>query len=118
MKNNCIKNYQLFKLIIYQNYLIFASIKESTDQTNFLIKYKYALRHIEVQFDKSDPRTLNLIAKEKNNYIDLSVSLEEISKCSGMKKLIEENRKSAKNTEYLLFDSYFDSLLMKISYQK
>ena len=116
MKNNRIKNYQVFKLIIHQNYIIFATI-ESKDKINIVIKYKYALRHIEVQFDKSDPRTLNLIAKQRNNYIDLSILFEEISTCSGMKKLIEENRKSAKNTEYLLFDSYFDSLLMKMGYQ-
>lgn len=117
MKNNNLKNYQNFYLILYQNYIIFANT-ETKDKTHLSIKYKYALRHIEVQFDKADPRLLNSIAKEKNNYIDLSILFNEISKCSAMKKLIEENRKSAKNTEYLLFDSYFDSLLMKMTYQK
>jgi hypothetical protein len=117
MKNNSIKNYQNSKLIIYQNHLIFATT-EANNPMHFLIKYKYALRHIEIQFDKSDPRVLNLIAKERNNYIDLSILFDEINKCSAMKKLIEENRKSSKNTEYLLFDSYFDSMLMKMTYPK
>lgn len=116
MKNNGTKNFQKFKLIIYQNYLVFGTI-QSIDQMNILIKYKYALRHIEVQYDKSDPRILNLIAKQGNHYIDLSISFEEINRCSAMKKLIEENRKSSKNTEYLLFDSYFDNLLMKMCYK-
>jgi len=117
MKNNYSKNFQVYKLIIYQNYLIFA-INECKDKLNLKIIYKYALRHIEVQLDKFDTKALNLIAKEKNNYIDLSILFDDSSKSSVMKKLIEENRKSSKNTEYLLFDSYFDSLLMKMSYLK
>jgi len=103
-------------MIIYQNYLIFSVIDLKNSELLKII-YKYALRHIEVQLDKSDQKTLNLIAKERNNYIDLSISFDEVNKSSGMKKLIEENRKSAKYTEFLLFDSYFDNLLIKMNNQ-
>ncbi len=117
MKNNYSKNFQQFKLIIYQNFLIFA-INENKEKLVLKIKYKYALRYIEVQIDKLEAKILNLIAKEKHNYIDLSVSFDDSYKSSKMKKLIEENRKNVKNTENLLLDSYFDNQLMKMSYKK
>lgn len=116
MKNNHLKNFQNFFLIIYQNYLLFAT-NEYKSKLNIKIKFKYALRHIEVQFDKFDPRCLNLIAKEKGAYVDLFIGFDEMNKSSIMKKILEENRKSSKNTEYLLFDSYFENLLMKVNYQ-
>jgi hypothetical protein len=86
------------------------------DQKDFsfgLIKYKYALRHLEAQFDRSDPRMLNIIVKHKNNYIDISMCFEDVNKTAGVKKSLEEQRKSSRNTEYLLLDSYFDDLISK-----
>ena len=77
------------------------------------IKFKYALRHLEAQYDRSDPRVLNLIVKDKNNYIDIILNFDELSQTSNVKKSLEEQRKSSRNTEYLLLDSYFDDLISK-----
>ena len=83
-------------------------------ETNFaLIKYKYALRHLEAQIDRADPRLLNLIVKDKNNYIDLILVFEDVNKVIAVKKSLEEQRKSSRNTEYILLDSYFDDLINK-----
>jgi len=82
-----------------------------------LIKYKYALRHIEAQFDRSDPRILNILAKDKNNtMVDLSVNFDDMGKTQNIKQNIEEIRKSARNTEYLLLDSYFDDLINNLKF--
>jgi hypothetical protein len=66
-----------YLMLIYQNNLHFAQI--DINETNFVnIKYKYALRHIEAQIDRSDPRILNLIVKDRSGYIDLSLSFEDL----------------------------------------
>jgi hypothetical protein len=106
------KNYLNYILLIYQNHMYFAQ-PDLKDSQFALIKYKYALRHLEAQFDRSDPRILNLIVKDKNNYIDLAVYFEDVNKTAGVKKSLEEQRKSSRNTEYLLLDSYFDDLISK-----
>jgi hypothetical protein len=99
-------------MMIYQNYLFFVQ-PDLRDQNQIVVKYKYALRDLEAQIDRSDPRILNLIVKDKNNYIDLSLSFDDVSKTTSVKKSLEENRKSSRNTEYLLLDSYFDDLINK-----
>ena len=111
-KNSSIKNFINYFLLIYQNYLYFAQ-PDLKDPQFALIKYKYALRHLEAQFDRSDPRILNLIVKDKNNYIDISLYFEDVNKTSSVKKSLEEQRKSSRNTEYLLLDSYFDDMISK-----
>lgn len=104
------KNFLNYILIIYQNYLYFA-LPDIKDSTCALIKYKYALRHLEAQIDRSDPRILNIIVKDKNNYLDIAMDFNDVNKTSGVKKSLEEQRKSSRNTEYLLLDSYFDDLI-------
>lgn len=116
MKNNIIKNFQNFYLIIFQNYIFFGQIDQKINGC-LIIKCKYALRHIEGHFDRLDPRILNLVAKDKNgSYIDISVSFDDMGKSSNIKQSIEENRKSARNTEYLLLDSYFEELVNKLKF--
>ena len=78
-----------------------------------LIKFKYALRDLEAQVDRSDPRVLTVVAKDKDKYVDLSLNLEDIHKTAELKRNLEENRKSYRNTEYLLLDTYFDDLIGK-----
>ena len=78
-----------------------------------IIKYKFALRHIEVQVDRSDPRLLNLIVVDKGRYNEISLAFDDVKLTLNVKKNLEEQRKSARNTEYLLLDSYFDDLITK-----
>jgi len=99
-------------MIIYQNHLYFA-LPDSNDPQFAVVKYKYALRHLEAHIDRSDPRIINLVVKVKKEYFDIFLYFEDVSKTMGVKKILEENRKSAKNTEYLLLDSYFDDLIAK-----
>jgi hypothetical protein len=101
-----------YLMLIYQNQLYFTQL-DINDTNFFSVKYKYALRHLEAQIDRSDPRILNLIVKDKNNYIDLSLSFDDVSITTSVKRSLEENRKSSRNTEYLLLDSYFDELINK-----
>src|SRR5690606_16708987 len=109
LKTSTIKNFLSYIMLIYQNHLYFSQI--DINDNNFVnIKYKYALRHLEAQIDRSDPRILNLIVKDKNSYIDISLSFEDVSMTTNVKRSLEENRKSSRNTEYLLLDSYFDEL--------
>ncbi len=97
-------------MVICHNKIAFA-IREDKISQNLRIKFIYSLRHIEIQIDRMDNRSLLMIAKEKNNYIDLLLNFDKSDKVIPMKKILEENRKSVKNTEYLLFDSYFDNLI-------
>ena len=97
-------------MVIFHNKIAFATREDKFSQ-NLRLKYIYPLRHIEVQIDRMDNKSLLMIAKEKNNYIDLILQFDKFEKVASIKKIIEENRKSAKNTEYLLFDSYFDNLI-------
>mgnify|MGYP000873498199 CR=1 FL=1 len=97
-------------MVIWNNKLAFA-IREDKNKPILKIKYIYFLRHIEVQIDRMDNKSLLVIAKDKNNYIDLVIQFNKSDKVNSMKKILEENRKSAKNTEFLLFDSYFDNLI-------
>lgn len=116
MKNNFIRNFANYYLILCQNQLCFAQTDDNFSGS-VVIKYKYPLRHIEAHFDRSDPRVLSLQAKDKNNkHVDLSVYFDDMGKTSNIKQTIEENRKSARNTEYLLLDSYFDDLINKLKF--
>jgi hypothetical protein len=99
-------------MIVYQNYLYFAQ-PDLKDSSFSLVKYKYALRHLEAQIDRSDPRVLNLIVVDKGKYVEIALSFEDVGKTSQIKKILEEHRKSSRNTEYLLLDSYFDDLISK-----
>jgi hypothetical protein len=112
LKSATIKNFINYLLLIYQNHLYFAQSDVKEPQFA-LIKYKYALRHLEAQIDRSDPRILNLIVKDKTNYLDLSLYFEDVNRTTSVKKSLEEQRKSFRNTEYLLLDSYFDDLISK-----
>jgi hypothetical protein len=116
MKNNFIRNFSNCYLILHQNHLCFAH-PDPKIFGSVLIKYKYPLRHIETQFDRSDPRILNILAKDKNNIsVDLSVNFDDMGKTQNIKQTIEENKKSARNTEYLLLDSYFEDLINKMKF--
>ena len=98
-------------MLIEQNYVLFCLV-DSTKLDTATVKHKFALRHLEVQIDRADPRILNLIVKDsKNEYIDLCMHLDEIGKVSGIKRMLEEQRKSSRNTEFILLVSYFDELL-------
>lgn len=112
MRFSTSKNLLNYILLIYQNHLYFA-LPELKDSSFAIIKYKFALRHLEAQVDRSDPRILNIIVKDKNNYIDISMYYEDVNKTTSVKKSLEEQRKSSRNTEYLLLDSYFDDLISK-----
>lgn len=98
-------------MLIEQNHVLFCLI--DTNKSDIaVVKHKYALRHLEVQVDRADPRILNLIVKDnKNEYIDLCMYLDEIAKVTSLKRMLEEQRKSSRNTEYILLVSYFDELL-------
>jgi hypothetical protein len=119
MKTNFMKSYLNYFLIIFQNLLCFAEIdpNQNSKKNDFVImKYKYALRYVEAHFDRSDPRVLNVVVKENSNFLDLSVYFDDMGKTSNIKQSIDENRKSARNTEYLLLDSYFDELINKMKF--
>lgn len=98
-------------MLIEQNYVLFCLV-DSNKQDTATVKYKYALRHLEVQIDRADPRILNLIVKDnKNEYLDLCMYLDEIGRVANIKRMLEEQRKSSRNTEFILLVSYFDELL-------
>ena len=102
-------------MLIDQNYIMFC-VPDPTKSEFVIIKNKYALRHLEVQIDRSDPRILNISVKEKNNFIDLALYLDDVTKASNLKTQLEENRKSSKSTEFILLVSYFDELLNKFNF--
>jgi len=102
-------------MIIFQNQLCFASIDTNKNDV-VTMKYKYPLRYVEAHFDRSDPRLLNIVAKDNNSFVDLSVYFDEMGKTSNIKQIIEENRKSERNNEYLLLDSYFAELINKMKF--
>ena len=47
------------------------------------------------------------------SYANKCEDFEDVNKTSSVKKSLEEQRKSSRNTEYLLLDSYFDDLISK-----
>jgi hypothetical protein len=105
------KNVNNYIMVIEQNYVLFCLV-DPNKQDSATVKYKYALRHLEVQIDRADPRILNLIVKDnKNEYIDLCMYLDEIQKVGNIKRMLEEQRKCSRNTEFILLVSYFDELL-------
>lgn len=112
MKNNQIKNFINYYMLIYQNYLFFLQ-PDLKDPNLSTVKYKYALRDIETLIDRADPRILNLVVVDKSGYLDISLAFDDVNKTTSIRKSIEENRKSTRNTEYLLLDSYFDDLIGK-----
>ena len=89
-------------MLIEQNYVLFCIVETNKIDTA-TVKYRYALRHLEVQIDRADPRILNLIVKDnKNSYIDFCLYLDEINKVLNLKRMLEEQRKSSRNTEWNL----------------
>jgi hypothetical protein len=101
-------------MCIDQNYLVFC-LPDSNRPEYAIVKNKYALRHIEVQIDRGDPRVLNLLVKEKNTISEQSIYLDDINKANTLKKQLEEHKKNSKNTEFILLVSYFDELLNKFN---
>lgn len=109
------KNLINYFIVIEQNYILFCIIDQNKNDIA-IVKYKYALRHLELQIDRADPRILNLIVKDsKNEYIDLCLYMDEVGTVTTLKRLLEEHRKSSRNTEYILLVSYFDEMLNKWS---
>ena len=102
-------------MLIDQNYIMFC-VPDPNKSSYAIIKNKFALRHLEVQIDRSDPRILNIIVKDKNDFTDLALYLEDVTKASNLKTQLEEHRKSSKNTELILLISYFDELLNKFNF--
>ena len=101
-------------MYVDQNSLVFCN--PDLEKAEFaVVKHKYALRHLEIQSDRSDPRILNIIVKERNEFVDLSISLDDVNKANNLKKQLEEHRKNSKNTEFILLVSYFDELLNKFN---
>lgn len=98
-------------MVIEHNNVFFCLV-DTNKPDIAIVKYKFALRHLEVQIDRADPRILNLIVKDhKGEYIDLCMYLDEVQKVTSVKRLLEEQRKCSRNTEYILLVSYFDELL-------
>lgn len=111
MKNKQLKTYINYYTFVYQNYLVFVQ-PDLKNADMVVIRFKYALRDLESQTDRSDPRILNLIAKDKNGaYTDLSLSFDDVNKLVSAKKSLEENRKTSRNMELMLMNSYFEALL-------
>lgn len=101
-------------MCIDQNYLVFCT--PDPLKTEFaIVKNKYALRHLEVQMDRSDPRILNTIVKEKEDLIDLAIYFDDVNRATTIKKQLEEHLKNSKSTEFILLVSYFDELLNKFN---
>jgi len=48
--------------------------------------------------------------------VDLSVNFDDMGKTQNIKQNIEEIRKSARNTDYLLLDSNFDDLINNLKF--
>ena len=87
------------------------------EQHQVSIKYLHALRNIELQIDRSNPRILYLVVKDiSSKFKDYQLEFQDVNKTTGVKQFLEENRKSIRNTEYLLLDSYIDDLLNKWTY--
>lgn len=112
LRNKQYSSFTPFVIMLNYNHLLFC-LYDQKDSQNVIFKYRFALRHIEVQIDRSNPRQLSLIVKEENQYKDFTLEFEDVHKTTGIKKYLEENRKSARNTEYLLLDSYIDDLIAK-----
>ena len=101
-------------MCIDQNNLVFCT-PDSEKCEYAVVKNRYSLRNIDVQIDRNDLKMLNLIVKEKSNVIELSISLDDVSKANTLKKQLEDHRKNTKNTEFILLLSYFDELLNKFN---
>jgi len=120
MKNNNHKTYIPVFVLIYKHNL-YISFPENTDLYRGIVKYKYSLRNLELQVDRSEPRSLNVFyVKEvidsiliihKGMYIDIVLFFEDSKKTLEVKKKIEDNRIIAWNTEITLITKYFDSIL-------
>lgn len=63
LKNSQYNTPTVFYLLIYHNYLLFCKPDDNDNQYCYL-KHKHALRHVEVQIDRSNPRILYLAVKE------------------------------------------------------
>jgi hypothetical protein len=106
-------NFNDYLMLIEHNHILFCLVDNNKPDTA-VVKYKYALRHLEVQFDRADPRILTLCLKDnKKEFLDLFMYLDEIGKVTSIKRMLEEQRKSTRNTEFIMLVSYFDELLNK-----
>lgn len=61
LKNSSYTQLTTFIIIIYNNYFLLCLPDE---KDNVFIKYIHSLRNVEVQIDRSNPRTLILAANE------------------------------------------------------
>jgi hypothetical protein len=78
-----------------------------------IVKYKYAVRNLELQIDRSDPRVLNTIVKDKENLMEIKIYFDDVNKVNNIKRELEEIQMNSKSTECILIVSYFDDLLNK-----
>ena len=78
-----------------------------------IVKYKYAVRNLELQIDRSDPRVLNTIVKDKENLMEIKIYFDDVNKVNNIKRELEEIQMNSKSTEIILIVSYFDDLLNK-----
>ncbi len=109
------KDFLDYYIVVNNNMLLFCQ-PGSENQYKVTLKYKHAIRNIELQIDRSNPRLICLVVKDQQKYKDYLIELHEVNKTTGMKTYLEETRKSVKNTEYILLDSYIDDLLNKWQY--
>lgn len=113
-------------LAIYNNYILFCSIindntnnnsnKNRNSETYATINYKYSIRNIEVHTDRSNTRLLCMLVKQNSSYKDIYLEFNDYSEIKKFKQFLEDTRKSVKNNEYLLLDTYIDDLLNKWNY--
>lgn len=111
--------------IIHKHNILFAYSDEKNADIA-VVKYKFALRNLELQTDRSEPRNLNIFYVKnvslfiliflKGVLIDIVLGFEDTLKPIELKKIIEENKKVAWNTEVFLITKYFDDLVNKWKY--
>jgi len=110
MKTSVHKTFIPVNIIVYKHNLIIV-FPETENENRGIVKYKYSLRSLELQVDRSEPRSLNVFYVKEGQYIDMVLSFEDSKKPLVVKQLIEENRTVAWNTEISSITKYFDDLL-------
>ena len=99
-------------MFIDQNYMVICT-PHYLNEEYAIVKYKYAVRNLELQIDRSDPRVLNTIVKDKENLMEIKIYFDDVNKVNNIKRELEEIQMNSKSTEFILIVSYFDDLLNK-----
>lgn len=97
-------------LLILGNRLYIGCLSSNPIYTR--IKKKYLLSDCDLQYDRGEPRVLNIIIwnnKKKRDFIALFVMFKDVEGMMTAKKNIEENKKSCKVLEKAQILSYFES---------